>query len=313
MKAERLLEMCVLLLNRGTIQAGELAERFAVSERTIYRDMEALSRSGIPVVAYPGRNGGYGLVEGFKMDRQLLNNNELSALEASLSGLSRSFRDHRWAHTSEKLKSLTFRERGGVARKQPSEYLCIDFGNSPHLQKILPLLREAIENGRRVRFTYQDAAGNLTEREVEPMILHFAEAAWYLYGYCLLRADYRVFRISRIRALQILPGRSEPRRTPSATILWNDSPDQDCLTLRLRFSGSSIVPAEDYFGPEALLPDTGGARIVEISFPENDWLYRFLLGFGCGLEVLEPQSVRRELSARAECIFKTNLTDSDRD
>ncbi len=310
MKAARLLEYCLILLNRGIVQAKELADRFGVSERTVYRDIEALCEAGIPVASFPGRNGGYGLVEGFKMDRQLLKPDELSALEASLAGLSRSFGDADWALASEKIKSLS---RALPHRlRRPADYLFIDYGETEAQRALLKTARAAIEESRLLSIRYKDAKGETSERVIEPHSIIFAQQAWYLHAWCRLRGEFRVFRLGRVRQAALLRERFLPRPCCEPSGLWGRGEGEMVVPMRLEFREPSIIAAEDYFGVEGLEesigPDGTRSCVASGGFPVNEWLWRFLLGFGSGVRVLEPDSIRQGLAERARKILESNLT-----
>ncbi|MFE6954519.1 helix-turn-helix transcriptional regulator, partial [Bacillus velezensis] len=87
MKLERLMTITILLLNRKRVQAQELADQLVVSLRTIYRDLDSLGQAGIPIVSYTGMEGGYEIMDSFRLDRQLLSFDELTALSTALRGL----------------------------------------------------------------------------------------------------------------------------------------------------------------------------------------------------------------------------------
>jgi predicted DNA-binding transcriptional regulator YafY len=107
MKSQRLLAITMLLLGRDSVSAPELAKRFEVSVRTIYRDIEALSEAGIPIVAYPGAGGGYGIMGDFKIDRSLLKPVELGQLSSTLGSLSKAIGDARLGQVADRLKALS--------------------------------------------------------------------------------------------------------------------------------------------------------------------------------------------------------------
>ena len=111
MRLDRLLAITVLLLNRDRISARELARRFEVTVRTIYRDVEALCLAGIPVVSFQGNNGGFGLVENYRWDRQLLNMNDMVSMLTALKGVNETLGDDELDNAIEKVTSLVPAER----------------------------------------------------------------------------------------------------------------------------------------------------------------------------------------------------------
>lgn len=88
MKIDRLLSIVILLLNRPLIQAKELADMFEVSVRTIYRDIDSINSAGIPVVTYQGAGGGIGLMQGYRLDRNVLSQRELADIFSALQSAS---------------------------------------------------------------------------------------------------------------------------------------------------------------------------------------------------------------------------------
>ncbi len=297
-------------MNRGSVQASEFAERFAVSERTVYRDIEALCDAGIPIASFPGRNGGYALVEGFKMDRQLLKPDELSALEASLAGLSKSFGNADWALASEKIKSLS--KALPIRQRRPADYLIIDYGETDAQRALLRSARISIEESRLLSIRYKDSKGEVSERVIEPYLIIFSQQAWYLHAWCRLRDGFRLFRLGRIRQAALLRERFTPRPEADASRTWEKGGGDQIMQMRFEFSGPSIIAAEDYFGAEGLVEaiSLDGERryVAKGGFPLNEWLWRFLLGFGSGIKVLEPDIVRQGLAERAKAIYERNMT-----
>lgn len=106
MKLERLLSIIFKLLNHEIVSASSLANEFQVSSRTIYRDIEAICAAGIPVVSFQGTNGGFGIIEGYKFDKSLMDPNDILNLISVLSSLSSIFEDKDVEHTLERLKML---------------------------------------------------------------------------------------------------------------------------------------------------------------------------------------------------------------
>ena len=124
MKIDRLLGIVILLLNRKKMTAGELAEYFEVSERTIYRDIESLGRAGIPVTGYQGSGGGLGILEGFTLDRQLITKSEISSMITGLKGLSSIFDDERYITAREKMENQRNRRIVLVDAQTAAKILC---------------------------------------------------------------------------------------------------------------------------------------------------------------------------------------------
>jgi len=106
MKLERLISIIYKLLNHEVLSASRLAEEFQVSQRTIYRDIDAICAAGFPVISFQGHKGGYGMIDGYKMDKSLLGSYDVDSLITVLSSLSTVFEDARAQGTIERLKTV---------------------------------------------------------------------------------------------------------------------------------------------------------------------------------------------------------------
>lgn len=199
MKLERLISMIYMLLNNEILSASALAEKYNVSQRTIYRDIDAICAAGIPVVSYQGVNGGYGIMEQYKMDKSLLGSYDVSALITILHSMSTVFEDERALDTIQRLQTID------RSANSASQGLSMDIGSWRSYNEILRLLRRAITDRHVISFQYISAKNERIYRKVEPLRLMYKFGSWYLYGFCRTRNDYREFRISRMSELSPPP------------------------------------------------------------------------------------------------------------
>jgi predicted DNA-binding transcriptional regulator YafY len=296
MKLERLMAITILLLNRKRVQAQELADRLEVSLRTIYRDLESLNLAGIPIVSYTGAEGGFEIMDSFRMDRQMLSFDELIALFTALRGLhsSQAFSNQNLDGLLDKVGALVSKAEQG--RMVGADQVIIDLKpwRSSTSERIkYDTLHKAVSDKRLIRFTYTDGQGGETERCIEPIGLVLKGYTWYLHGYCLNRDDYRMFRLSRIRDLLILEN-SFNRRSVTLSELnenWGPQRDSKTIDLVLRFRGTAKVSAEDHFDADEIERQPDGSLIVRARYPDNEWLIGFLLSFRADLFILEPSHI----------------------
>ncbi|MBY3622509.1 YafY family transcriptional regulator [Acinetobacter sp. CUI P1] len=314
MKIDRLLSIVILLMNRRLIQAKELADMFEVSVRTIYRDIESINGAGIPIVTYQGSGGGIGLMEGYRLDRNVLTDRELADIFSALQSVS-SYGGTEHTLLMEKISSVIPPSQSAAFRSKTTQ-LIIDFspwGLQPILEEKIATLKEALEENKTVAFDYVNAEGQSSQRSVEPYTLVLKGQAWYLYGHCLQRQDFRLFKLHRMKGLvkenrefiredkdmQELPWSTDYQRVTSASVV---SP------ILLHFTAEGKHLAEDRFDSTELQPDGHGGYNVSIHYPEDGWLYGFLLSFGASLEVLEPEHIRHKLGELALGIAKKYTT-----
>ncbi|WP_458122658.1 helix-turn-helix transcriptional regulator [Paenibacillus sp. Z3-2] len=303
MKLERLMAITIILLKRKRVQAHELAEQLQVSLRTVYRDLESLNLAGIPIVSYTGAEGGFEILDSFRLDRQLLSYDELTSLIIALQGLKSTgtMNENKLERLMDKVGALVARaEQGGLDYR---DHLRIDFSpwrNSEADRTKFELLRQTLRERRVVVFTYVDGKGEVTTlRSVEPMELALKGNVWYL---CLKRNEYRSFRLSRVRDLQATPERFVRRQLPVSDSQKRDrqTPEYGAtIELVLRFKGAAMAAASDHFEEHELEWQPDGSLIVRTTLPDQPWIIDFLLHFRTDVVVVEPGSIAMKLRAAA--------------
>ena len=279
MKNGRLFEILYLLVEKREVTAGELAQRLEVSERTIYRDVDALSAAGIPVYAQKGKGGGIRLMDQFVLDRALLSQSQQDEILFALQAI----RATGGGEEALSRLSALFRREGG-------DWLEVDFtdwGSGAAERENFSRVKRAILERRPLTFTYYSSAGEKSRRTVEPARLVFKSGCWYLSAFCRERQDWRIFRLVRMEDLSPEEGTCPPRIPPEQL----ESPmPEGCrgVDLRLLFAPSAAWRVRDYFNPKEITARPDGTLLVECTFPEDQWLLSFLLSFGGQLEVLAP-------------------------
>lgn len=290
MKLERLIGILSILLQRERVTAPELAEQFEVSRRTIQRDIESLCRAGIPIATAQGAGGGISIMEGYRVDRTVLTGPEMGAILAGLRSLDSVSGTRRYAQLMEKLSAGT----GGLV--PGGAHMLIDLSSwyKTSLPPKIELIQSAIEQRRTIHFTYFAPKGE-SVRMVEPCYLVFHWSAWYVWGWCQGREDFRLFKLNRMADLAAgdpFPPRSaplpdlEPERIFPAryqvTVLF-----ASCCRWRLvEEYGADRFTVE----PDGRLRFTGG-------FPDADSVLSWVLTFGDRAELLEPEELRAQLRA----------------
>lgn len=308
MKTDRLLSIIIYLLNRDLVTARELAEKFEVSVRTIQRDMEAIELAGIPIVTIQGPSGGYSIMDSFKLDRQYVSADDLFFIITALHSIDSSLPGGTIRSTIEKMKNLLPREGASILERR-SEKLSIDFsafGGSEKQRQLFQVLEQAVEQQRLVSFSYSNNRLERTERTVEPMTLSFKWRSWYLFGFCLLRNDYRIFRLGRIRDVRTLDRRFSRREKnlqefSQETGRWNTA---DWIELILKFDPFIRPVVEEYYPADELHEQPDGSLIAKSRMPEDGWVYGLILSYGKYVEVLSPGRIRTLIKDAAQEIVR---------
>ncbi len=315
MKIDRLLSIIVYLLNRELVSARELAERFEVSVRTIQRDMETINMAGIPVIAVQGPSGGYGIMDTYKMDRQLVSLDDLFYIITSLSSIGCSLTNKKIQTTIEKMKSLLPGQEEIVFSKK-HEKLHIDFsmlGSTPRHHKVFGTIEKAIEDEQLLQISYTNTKLESTDRILEPLTIVFKWRSWYLYAYCRLKEDFRLFRLSRIKKIQSIEEHFTRRDKPFDQFIQEAQVGKygKMVDLVLAFHPKIKPLVEEFYTIEETSIDQKGRLIVKTSMPEDGWVYGMILSYGSFVEVLSPDTIRTIVKDIAQNIFSTYASASN--
>ena len=296
MQESRLFKIVYYLLDKGQTTAPELAEKFEVSVRTIYRDIDALSAAGIPVYAEAGRNGGIHLMKDFVLDKAVLSKEERQEILTALQSLN-STQNVRGSQTLQKLSALF--------RLDSEDWLEVDFsrwGNQGSDNEKFKLLKSAVIHCKTVKIYYAGSCGAVSERTVQPLKLVFKSRAWYLKAFCTERQDWRVFKLNRILDLEILNESFQRRSFPKPI----DSFEGEYPEIILRFPGEMAYRVYDEFAPAEIQRQADGNLIVSSKMPEDAWLTGFLLSFGTQVEIISPAELRDKINCQAKLIYEKN-------
>lgn len=300
MKLERLIAMLTSLLQNDRIPASWFAEKYDISIRTVYRDIEALESAGIPIVTYPGVNGGISILDTYKIDKKLFTMQDITTLLTSLKSISGSVNDAKINSTLEKIKSL-IPEKHSHAIELGTKQLYIDmspWANNPYVSANMAIMQKALELNQLVRFEYSSRYLVNSSRKVEPHQLVLKQGNWYLRGYCRDKKEFRIFKLSRISDMEIQKEVFEPREFEPEIQDFKDWQNENLLTVELIVDDVIKERTLDFCKPEQLREMPDGKIHVKMPFVESDMGYGVLMGFGHHCEVVSPKHVKEELARR---------------
>ena len=285
MQINRLFEIVYILLEKKSATAAELSQRFEVSQRTVYRDIEALCQAGIPICTQKGRSGGISLPENFVLNKSLLTPGEQGEILAALKGLHAVSSSEGEAALS-KLSSL-------FGDANPN-WIEVDFSNWSNVkQEKFSEIKAAVMGRRVILFDYYGTSGEKTARAAEPLQLWFKDRTWYVKSFCRTKGEMRTFKLSRMINLQ-LTGETFDRALPKETQGPLDimPPPEYWVQLTLEIDASMAYRVYDELDESEIVKKEEGGFLVTVSFPEDQWVYGWILSFGCHARVLEPTHVR---------------------
>ncbi|MDT1995836.1 transcriptional regulator [Carnobacterium divergens] len=300
MKVERLISIIMVLLDKERISAQTLANRFEVSLRTIYRDIDAINMAGIPVRSISGVGGGIEIMPNYKIDRKTFSTNDLSAILMGLSNISNMMQSKELSNALAKVKSfIPANSAKDIELKANQIYIDLSpWMGGRDAQNYLEMIKKALHEKNNLSFDYADCYGNKTTRSVEPYQLVMKNSHWYVHGYCLKRNDFRLFRLFRMSNLQLEDTFFTPRDFEKPQLDFTNEVATMVETIQIRIHQSVMDRVLDFCAYEQFAPDGDEHYIVDFPFIENDYYYTILFSFGNKCECLEPQHIRTEMKRR---------------
>lgn len=300
MKVDRLVSIIMILLEKERVGAQELADMFEVSPRTIYRDIDAINLAGIPVRSISGVGGGFEIMQNYKVDKKVFSTSDLSALLMGLSSLSDMIRGDELVHALAKVKSFIPADKAKDIEFKANQIL-IDLSpwmGNKNINSHLQMIKAALQENKLLSFDYSDQHGNSTSRIVEPYQLVLKGSHWYFQGYCHIRNDYRLFKLSRMSSLQVKEETFVPRNYQKPILDFAGMLETMQSKIKIRIHKSVMDRVLDLCSFEDFTSDGNEHYIVNFPFIENEYYYDILLSFGDKCECLEPLYIREEMRRR---------------
>jgi len=289
MKIDRLIGILSILLQREKVTAPFLAEKFEVSRRTINRDIEDICKAGIPVVTVRGQNGGISIMEGYKIDRTLLTSSDMQSILAGLRSLDSVCGTNRYQQLMEKLSV------GNSDVLTSNNHIMIDLSSwyKSSLAPKIEIIQAAIERREKISFTYYAPQGE-SIRVIEPYLLIFQWSSWYVWGYCLEKQDYRLFKLNRMLDLKNMVETYEVRQIPPPN-LSSQRAFPIMIDVKALVKPSMKWRLIEEFGIDSFRQRDDGKLLFQFGFADKENLFSWLLSFGNQVELLEPKELRAEL------------------
>ena len=296
MKLDRLLGILTILLQNDRVTAPELAQRFEVNRRTIGRDVDALCRAGIPIVTHQGNGGGISIADGFKLDKSVLTKDELSGIIAALKGIG-SVTGEPWIE-----RTLDKLHAGNDTVVSLAEPIIIDLASyyKGQLTEKIEGIKRAVLSKRVIEFDYYYERGE-SRRRIQPYFVVFQWSSWYVFGFCLTRQDWRLFKLNRLWNLTLTEEGYTPQEIPPERREIG-SHFTDNIKLEALFDPSAKYRLIETYEPDCFI-ETEEGLLFEFAFTNRDYLISWLLGFGGMVKVIAPDDIAEGLQAAAKDIL----------
>ena len=308
MKIERLLGILLYIINRDNVSANNLAEHFNVSRRTIIRDINTLTLAGIPIYSEIGCKGGYSINRNYKLNEKIIDNANSEYILLALQSLKSVYGERKVHETYEKVKHI-------YSDKNNNHALNIDFSvvnENRSIISYISMLKEAVQHNKTVLFQYTNL--NSYTRIVKCNIIHvfYKWYSWYAFGYDLEKSDFRMFKIVRMKNLEISE-ESFDNDYDVAKLLadYEEKRDKHNIYVTIEYSKEIETLINEYFHGDVI--NVSETSIVKkVTIKENDFImFSIILGFGEKIKVLSPLSYQQRIKEHLKNTLIKNYENSD--
>ncbi len=295
MKLDRLIGILTVLLQNDKTTAPELAKRFEVSRRTILRDVDTLCLAGIPIVSVRGGDGGISIMEGYKINKNVLTADELQTLVTGLKSIDS-------VSKQSNFESLMTKIAPSNAMVSLADSVVIDLSShyKDSLSEKIEIFKQAIAEHKTVRFDYYYTKGEVP-REIEPYFVEFRWNSWYVFGWCKLREDFRRFKLNRLWNYTLTDNSFTSRPVPDEKANAQDA-FPELYQIKIIFDKSVRFRLIEAYGLTCY-EETADGLLLTLDYTNKDYMFSWILGFGDKAKVLEPDEARAEFAEIAKNIF----------
>ncbi len=244
------------------------------------------------------KTGGIGILDEYVLNKTVLSEEEQNQILFALQGMKK-VSGHDEKDILEKLSTFF--------NKKINDWIKIDFSNwgkDNKKEKIFEIIKTSILNKNKIEFIYYNSKGEEGKRTVEPLQIWFKDKSWYLISYCINKDDYRIFKIKRIKEIKMLEEHFE-RELPR----WKKEEKYDfkSISLELEISKEMAYRVYDEFEKEEITKRENGNFIIKVEYPENEWVYGYILSFGEYVKVLSPNKAKTIIREKLAKTLKNYL------
>lgn len=302
MKYRIMLKMLVMLTTKRKVTAKEIADRFEISQRSVYRYVEELSVAGVPVDVVRGRYGGIFISDTYRLPSGYFTKGEYDAVLNALQAMSGQINDENITTAWEKLASRKKEDRRELS---VCGNIIVDGGSWADMGSFsekMKVCEQAVKDNLCLDIDYISRGGEHSRRIIEPYVLIYKQNVWYVYAFCHSRQDFRTFKIGRIKLARFTGatfGRKEISRDQIPLNFEYSSEQLTSVTLEIKKDALAYV--EELIGVDNVEP-RGNALIATVALPDDDTLVDKILGYGGKVRVLAPDGLKERVRQAALAI-----------
>lgn len=302
MKYEVMFKIMMQLLNKRKITAREIAERYDVSVRSVYRYVEELIVCGVPIDVARGRYGGLTVADTFRLPTGYFTREEYAATINALDAMSSQISDESLISAREKLESKQKSEKRELS---VCGNIIVDggtWGDSKKFSDKMRVCEQAVNDCKSILIDYISRGGEHSKRVIDPHVLVFKQNVWYVYAFCHMKQEFRTFKIGRIKSASFTGATFKKREFTKDDIdLDFNYTDKQLVEVTLEIERGSLPDAEEWLGIDNIEP-RGNAFIANLSLPDDEILVNKILSYGGAVKVCDPPELRERVKVAAKRI-----------
>lgn len=305
MKYEIMIKIMMLLLSKRKMTAKQIAERYDISTRSVYRYVEELNVCGVPIDVERGRYGGLTVADTFRLPTGYFTREEYASTINALTAMSSQVADESIISALEKLQRQQKNEKRELS---VCGNIIVDggtWGNGKKFSEKMRVCETAVNEEKCLLIDYISRGGEHSKRVIEPHVLIFKQNVWYVYAFCRSKQTFRTFKIGRIKSATFT-GESFNKRefTKDEIDLEFRYSSKNLVDVELEIQKSSLADAEEWLGIDNIEP-RGNSFFARMSLPDEG-LVNKILSYGGAVKVIEPQELKEQIKKAAKKIAEIN-------
>lgn len=306
MKYQVMIKMLLLLTSRRKVTAREIAERFEISVRSVYRYVEELNVAGVPIDVVCGRYGGIFIADTFKLPSGFFTRGEYAAVENALTAMLSTMSDEDLISALEKLKrqqKADRRELSVCGNIIVDGGAWADLGKFPQKMKVC---EQAVKDSLCLEIDYISRDGEHSKRVIDPYVLILKQNVWYVYAFCHTRQDFRTFKIGRIKGARFTGRGFTKEEIDRRDIPLNfEYTSEQLVPVTLEIAANAVADVEEWLGVDNIEP-RGNGLVANVSLPDDGMLVDKILGYGGKVKVVAPAELKKRVRETALAIAAGN-------
>lgn len=295
MKYQVMLKMLVMLTTRRQVTAKEIADRFDISQRSVYRYVEELNVAGVPVDVVRGRYGGIFISDTYKIPAGYFTVGEYDAVINALTAMGGQINDD---NVTTALDKLTKKRKDDNREISVCGNIIVDGGSWADMGSFsekMKICEVAVKNCQSIEIDYISREGEHSRRIIDPYVLIFKQNVWYVYAYCHSRQNYRTFKVGRIKLARFTGNTFERKEIMRKDIPLNFEYSSEQLTeVTLEIKKDALADVEELVGVDNVEP-RGNGLIATVSLPDDETLVGKILSYGGKVKVLAPAALKEKV------------------